>query len=224
MATTTTTGVTYLSGCTNPLLEQAVEDGLNVGLLVQPRSGYAGRVDRFPVWAADNGAFSKVAKFDAAGFRKMLADPRLQAAKGTCQFVVAPDRLVVLADGTVVGDAAGTLEDFAAWATEIRAMGFPVALVAQDGLEDMLHLVDWDLVDVLFLGGSTDWKLSAGAAAVTQEAKARGKRVHMGRVNSAKRLGIAQGFGCDTADGTFLGFGPAKNLPKLMRWPALAAA
>lgn len=42
--------------------------------------------------------------------------------------------------------------------------------------------------DVLFLGGSTAWKLGSAARRLTTEAKARGKQVHMGRVNSLKRL------------------------------------
>ena len=42
--------------------------------------------------------------------------------------------------------------------------------------------------------------------------------VHMGRVNSARRLKIADEFGCDSADGNFLGCGPDKNLPRMMRW------
>ncbi|MFK0156517.1 hypothetical protein ACIQVK_31150 [Streptomyces sp. NPDC090493] len=40
----------------------------------------------------------------------------------------------------------------------------------------------------------------------------------MGRVNSRIRLGIAEWFGCDTADGTYLAYGPDKNLPKLLSW------
>lgn len=40
----------------------------------------------------------------------------------------------------------------------------------------------------------------------------------MGRVNSRTRLGIAEWFGCDSADGTYLAYGPDKNLPRLLRW------
>ncbi|MEU2774529.1 hypothetical protein ABZ646_16705 [Streptomyces sp. NPDC007162] len=40
----------------------------------------------------------------------------------------------------------------------------------------------------------------------------------MGRVNSRIRLGIAEWFGCDTADGTYLAYGPDKNLPKFLSW------
>lgn len=184
--------IRYLTGCTNKGVE-AVAFERGVGLLIQPGNSYHQRV---------------AGGFNADKFRRMLARPELQAAADRCLFVVAPDKLVILDDGTIVGDAAGTLDQFPAWAGEIRAAGFPVALVAQDGLETMLDAVPWALVDVLFLGGSTEWKLGTGARACVDAARARGKRTHMGRVNSYRRLAIAQAWGVDTADGTFLGFAP----------------
>jgi hypothetical protein len=93
----------------------------------------------------------------------------------------------------------------------------PAAYAAQDGC-DAPGLLPWDSFDVLFLAGSTEWKLSPVAEQLAREAKARGKGVHIGRVNSRIRLGIAEWFGCDSADGTYLAFGPDKNLPKLLSW------
>ncbi|MFI1185809.1 hypothetical protein [Streptomyces californicus] len=40
----------------------------------------------------------------------------------------------------------------------------------------------------------------------------------MGRVNSRVRMGIAEWFGCDSVDGTYLAYGPDRNLPKLLKW------
>lgn len=40
----------------------------------------------------------------------------------------------------------------------------------------------------------------------------------MGRVNSELRLRHATAVGCDTADGTYLTFGPHKNLGRLLGW------
>jgi len=124
-----------------------------------------------------------------------------------CLFAVAPD---------VVGDAAATLkrsERMLAW---IRYAGFPAALAAQDGLE---HLdIAWDEFDALFIGGSTAWKLSAAARALASEARRHRKWVHMGRVNSLRRLRYAHAIGCDSADGTYVAFGPDENLPKLLGW------
>ena len=108
------------------------------------------------------------------------------------------------------------LERSAPWLPRIRALGLPAALVAQDGLEELE--VPWDTFDVLFIGGSDAFKLGPAAAQLVAEAKARGKRVHMGRVNSWKRMSYADAIGCDTADGTYIGFGPAKNTPKVIGW------
>jgi hypothetical protein len=100
----------------------------------------------------------------------------------------------------------------------ISSLGIPAAMVVGNGMEDMLDEIPWDLMDAIFIGGSTDWKLGEGARIVTAEAQRRGLYVHMGRVNSSKRLSYASSLGIDSADGTFLGKGPAKNLPRLMAW------
>jgi hypothetical protein len=71
---------------------------------------------------------------------------------------------------------------------------------------------------VLFLGGDTVWKLGEHARALTTEARQRGKWVHMGRVNSYKRLKYAHDIGCQSADGTYVAFGPDINLPKCLEW------
>lgn len=209
----------YLTGATGSYLESGIAREYGIGLLIQPGNNYHERIGRYPAWAGDNGAFtSKEGGFSPSRFRKMLRRPELQAHAATCLFIAAPDVLVVQPDGQVFGDARATLNQFTYWAIEISNLGLPVALVAQNGLEDMLDDVPWDLVDVLFLGGGTEWKLGEGARRCVVEAKRRGKRVHMGRVNSYKRMALAQSWGCDTADGTFLAFGPSKNLPRLLGW------
>lgn len=40
----------------------------------------------------------------------------------------------------------------------------------------------------------------------------------MGRVNSLKRLRHAKAIGCDSADGTFIGFHPVENTYRVIRW------
>jgi hypothetical protein len=121
---------------------------------------------------------------------------------------VAPD---------VVADAAATITRSLPWLAKIRALGLPAAFVAQDGQEDLL--VPWDQFDVLFIGGSTEWKLGSHSAAIASEARRRGKRVHMGRVNSHRRLiTAALSHFCDSADGTYVAFGPDVNLPKVEAW------
>lgn len=43
-------------------------------------------------------------------------------------------------------------------------------------------------------------------------------RVHMGRVNTRNRMLAAKAMGCDSADGTYLAYGPDQNLPSLLAW------
>jgi len=199
--------VRYLTGVSNAAVK-AVAHREQIGLLCQPGNGYAAQISSFPFWAADNGCFGKhAARFDAAAWFAWLERNRGRAS--SCLFATAPD---------VVGDAVKTLERSRPWLAKIRALGYKAAFVAQDGIERTE--IPWDEFDVLFLGGSTEFKLGDVARRVTAEAKRRGKAVHMGRVNSGRRLRIADSFGCDTADGTFLAFGPELNLPRLLRWLA----
>ncbi len=157
------------------------------------------------MWAADTGMFAAPEKFDPDRYLAWL-DARRHAAD-RCLFATAPD---------VVGDAVATLEIAAPFLPRIRALGFKAALVAQDGLEALP--VPWDAFDVLFVGGTTAWKLSEAAYALVAEANRRGKWTHQGRCNSWRRLRAAQAAGYDSADGTYLAFGPDTNTPKLQRW------
>lgn len=136
------------------------------------------------------------------------ADPYDPFATG-CLFAAAPD---------VVGDAAATirLAETTGMLDWIRYIGLPAAFVAQDGLEDLTP--PWDDFDVLFIGGTTAWKLGPHIPPLVREAHRRFKNVHMGRVNSLKRLRYADAIGCDTADGTYLTYGPDTNLPTLLGW------
>ena len=156
------------------------------GRLISPRSGNAllGQC----LWAADNDAFLA---WDEKRFLKMLDKRDANLLKDKCLFVACPD---------VVGSAAKTLSKFWSWREEITLRGFPVALVLQDGQENLE--MPWTYVDAVFVGGSTEWKLSCHAETLIQEAKARGKWVHMGRVNTKSRYRHAVECGVDSVDGT----------------------
>ena len=82
-------------------------------------------------------------------------------------------------------------------------------------------VLPWGQLDVLFVGGTTEWKLGPDARGLTAAARERGKRVHMGRVNSERRYRYAKAIGCDTADGTYLTFGPDLLLPDVLAWSRL---
>lgn len=189
----------YLSGAVRAELEGRRPD---LGFMVTPEMGNA--VDlTASTWAADNGCFTHPERFDLERYLGWLA----ARPPHTCLFATAPD---------VVGDAKATLERSAPVLPRLRALGYRAALVAQDGLEALP--VPWDSFDVLFIGGSTAWKLSDAALELVREAKRRGKWVHVGRVNSYRRLRLFTDAGADSADGTFLAFGPSANLPRLEAW------
>ena len=176
-----------------------------IGALAQPESLALSYVMRFDKWGADNGCFAKPKSFVLAEYFAWLE--KMSPALDACLFATAPD---------VVGDCRATWEKSEPILPEIRKRGYPAALVGQDGIED--ESIDWDALDVLFIGGSTRWKLSDAARQVVGDARRFGKWVHMGRVNSFRRLEYAALIGCDSADGNFLAFGPDTNLPKLLRW------
>lgn len=135
-------------------------------------------------WAADNGAFNG---FDPIRFLKMLAD--FQAKKVDPMWITCPDK---------VADHTETLRMFMIWSPVIRELGFRSAFVLQDGCDS----VPWELVDAVFVGGSTEFKLSRKAARIVEKAKTLEKMVHMGRVNSLKRVNYAFDIGCNSIDGT----------------------
>jgi hypothetical protein len=181
----------YLSGCVRP----------DMPVMLTPQMG--NRLPEGVAWAADNGRFANPSAYTDEGYLAWLAKKPAER----CLFATAPD---------VVGDAAATLVLSAPMFARIRAAGYPVALVAQDGLENLD--VPWDDFDALFIGGTTAWKLSEAVVGLVAEAKQLGKWVHMGRVNSYRRLRYADAIGCDSADGTYLKYGPEKNTPRLLMW------
>jgi hypothetical protein len=202
--------ITYLANPSTPSVRDAMSSG-RLAAIMTPKQG--NRLPEGAAFAIDNGCGPGADSQPGTGYPgdraylEMLS--RLSArARSRCLFATAPD---------VLGDPVATLERSAPFVHRVRAwFGLPIALVAQDGLE---HLdVPWTWFDVLFIGGSTEWKLGPAARTLTAEAKARGKRVHMGRVNSLERLRYAAATGCDSADGTYLAYGPDTNLPKVLRW------
>lgn len=165
----------------------------------------AGRVRDAPevgwIWAADNGCYND--GWSLQGWYDWLERPRPRPG---CLFATVPD---------VVGDAVATEALWREHRQLVEDLHYPVAFVAQDGLERLR--VPWEQLDCLFVGGTTEWKQSEAAFAIAAEARARGKWVHVGRVNGGGRY-RAWGPFADSCDGTFLRFGPSVNLPRLMRW------
>jgi hypothetical protein len=132
-------------------------------------------------WAADNGCFGD----GFPGYGKWIGWLEGHAEHADrALFATAPD---VFRPDLGRGDAKATLKRSLPWLPAIRALGYPTAFVAQEGSENP-GLIPWELVDVVFIGGGDEWKLGRGSQLVVDEALRRGRRVHMGRVNSLERL------------------------------------
>jgi hypothetical protein len=193
--------VRYYATASGPLVRDAMRVGL-LGMIATPTAGNT--VPTGVDWCADNSAYAG----HYPGDDQYLAWLSRHAAHAPrCAFATAPD---------VVGDAAATLARSTPMLARIRDAGYPVALVAQDGLENLP--IPWHDLDALFLGGTTAWKLGPAAAGLAARARRHGLWVHMGRVNSLRRLRYAASIGCQSADGTFLAYGPDRNLPTLLGW------
>lgn len=132
-------------------------------------------------YALDNGCF---ARFERDAWLRMVEetdeDPPL--------FLTLPD---------IVGDAARTVELFDAFLHKVN--GVRLALVLQDGIQSVS--IPWCKLHCVFIGGSDAFKVSKEAFAAARAAKMLGKWVHVGRVNTAKRVRDWVGL-ADSIDGS----------------------
>ena len=190
----------------------------NLGVLFTPRV-MTGLDDATPdtrysivPWAADCDGFN--------GFKIEPYERMLEALtyRPGCRFISAPD-VFTGSDS----DAQATLDQFDKWCLPLQRVWSdvneidhqPIALVLQKGMEDLS--IPWDEIDALFVGGTTDYKLSNAAADVVQEARIRGLWVHVGRVNSMKRVQHVIGIDADSFDGTGVVKYMDTVLPRLAR-------
>lgn len=231
----------YLTGVSTPETRSARRSDL--GILATPDSAIARQVGHYPAgWAADNALFTApmppalaagIGAPDHIGRSPLAAGVRYTAEPERvarwrrwiadldptgCLFATLPD---------VVGDYAATWERSCLDLARVRRLGFPVAIVLQDGVESDRFV--WRSIlaaaDAVFVGGSTEWKMSTDAARLVGEARARGLWCHMGRVNTWGRIQHAAAIGCHSVDGTFLARAPRANFPRLTGWlDRLAAA
>jgi hypothetical protein len=196
--------VLYLANPCGPKVLEAMRTG-PLGYIDTPAQGNI----RPPgvKWCADNGAYSD--NYDEGKWWRFLEANQHDA--DTCLFAALPD---------VVGDWQATLTRSLPWIDPVRALGYPVAIVLQDGAT--ADTVPWDQIDAVFVGGTNTFKLGRDAVELCHEARLRGLWVHVGRVNTLRRLRYAAmpyeagGCGADSCDGTYLTFGPDVNLPKLL--------
>lgn len=137
-------------------------------------------------YALDNGRFGAWA--NGTAWRESAWRALLEWARNSGQ---AP-RWVLVPD--VVADPAATLAEWRRWAPVAAAYGWPLAFAAQDGhrVED----VPSD-ANVVFLGGTTDWKRQA-----IRPWCERFPRIHVGRINTHRWLRYCAAAGAESVDGT----------------------
>jgi len=137
-------------------------------------------------YVVDNGAygcFTRGEEWDAERFLEGL-DKTLHGPAP--EWIVVPD---------VVGNKGGTITQWCNWADLLReTYHAPLAFAVQDGMIPGDVPVD---ADVVFIGGTTDWKW-----ANLERFCDVFKRVHCARVNTFKQLNICHDAGCESVDGT----------------------
>lgn len=173
----------------------------HAGMLRTPQSGNSiePAIALNMPWALDNGCFIS---YDPPAILRMLS--RLRGLPG-CKFAVVPD---------AVGNHGATMLLFRAWIGTYQSLGYRPAFVLQNGVTT--STVPWGSIAAVFIGGSTSFKFSDTVREIVMEAKQRGKWVHMGRVNSARRIRYAQSIGCDSFDGTGCSIAPFLRITELM--------
>lgn len=137
-------------------------------------------------YALDNGAFPAFTKKQEWEADAFLAHIEWAIGAGVSpRWLLVPD---------VVADPAATMARWRDWAPRLRRYGWPLAFAAQDGHVPADVPADADLV---FIGGSTDWKRQA-IVPFCQVLP----RVHVGRINTWKWLRYCADAGAESCDGT----------------------
>ena len=177
--------------------------------MIQPRSGNS--IDRIAdsgrMWAADNDCFQKL---DVEAYWKMIIAIS-HVDRSRLLWVSVPD---------VVGNAQETINRWLEWFPQLDYLGLPAAFIGQNGLGLLRDEIPWDQMTAFFLGGDDEWKLSQEAESLAREAKQRGKLVHIGRVNTLRRIRdvLMMCPQADSMDGTGVSKWPDANLPKILKW------
>jgi hypothetical protein len=161
-------------------------------------------------YALDNGRFSVWAKgrqWNEDLFCQLLA--RAASCSTAPSWLVVPD---------VVADAVATIEEWRSWEPRLRNLGWPLALAVQDGMSPDT-VKRYAKPDVIFVGGSTDWKRNTIWAWCQSF-----PRVHIGRVNTQKWLWNAQRCGAESCDGTGWFRGDQQQLNGLHRYLKISSS
>ena len=135
------------------------------------------------VYALDNGRFTP-REWSADAYLRLL--DRARAFHRKPQWALVPD---------VVADWEATKAEWKAWRPKVESYGWPLAVAVQDGatVADVRAMSP----QVVFVGGSTRWKVKTAAMWCAEFA-----RVHVARVNTPRRAWACYKLGVESVDGT----------------------
>lgn len=157
-----------------------------IGWLVGPSAMKKTKLRPWMPFAMDNDAFASWTTgrpWDEAAWLAMLNNVRDQ--KLTPRWVLVPD---------VVADRDDTLAKWEQYAPIAACYGWPLAIAVQDGMTPADIPAN---AEVIFIGGTTEWKWRS----LPMWART-GARVHVGRVNEVERLHICERWRVESVDGT----------------------
>lgn len=138
------------------------------------------------LWALDNDCFNDYAPDK---IMKSLDASLLTHCKPL--FCVVPD---------VVGNHDATMERYHQWRDEYTSRNLAMALAIQNGAT--VQTIPFDDIGAVFIAGDDAFKYSSTIRDVVGEAQLRGLWVHMGRVNTVRRVKYAGAIGVHSIDGT----------------------
>lgn len=158
------------------------------GLIVSATGAH--RTEGFSRYGIDNGAWTahqQGAPWDEAAFRALVG-----ALGAGADFIVAPD---------IVAGGLTSLRLTERWLPRLDGIGRWRLVAVQDGMaaDDVRPLLGHGVG--IFVGGSTPWKL-ATVRAWGRLAAETGAYLHVGRVNTARRIALCASAGADSFDGT----------------------
>lgn len=157
-----------------------------IGWLVGPSARTKTKLRPWIPYALDNDAFSawtKGTEWNVEEWRALLQWARFSGQSP--RWCIVPD---------VVADKTETLEKWTRYAPEAANYGWPLAFAVQDGMTPDDVPED---ADVIFVGGTTEWKWRSLPTWCKNF-----RRVHVGRVNEIRRLYTCEEYGVESCDGT----------------------
>lgn len=137
----------------------------------------------FIQYSLDNGAFARRDDWDEAAWVKLLDWAKLSGQNP--MWALVPD---------CVADREGTLKRWGKYSAVLSEYGWPLAFAVQDGMTTADVPQN---AQVVFVGGSTEWKWQTLRAWCSNF-----PRVHVGRVNTYRRLWECHDAGAESIDGT----------------------